>query len=41
MPSSIPAEHIQLLKQFILLTDTQPELLHTPELEFFRQWLIK
>ncbi|CAF3904606.1 unnamed protein product [Rotaria sp. Silwood2] len=41
MSNSIPSEHVQLLKQFIALCDAKPELLHAPELEFFREWLFK
>jgi len=41
MPQSIPTEHVRLLRQFISLCDAQPELLHAPELEFFREWLTK
>jgi hypothetical protein len=41
MASSIPSEYVRLLKQFISLCDAQPDLLHAPELEFFRQWLTK
>lgn len=41
MPNAIPAEHVRLLKQFIAICDAQPELLQSPELEFFRDWLGK
>lgn len=41
MPNAIPVENVRLLKQFIALCDAQPELLHAPELEFFREWLTK
>ena len=41
MPNTIPIEHVRLLKQFIASCDAQPELIHAPELEFFRQWLTK
>lgn len=41
MSSAIPAENVRLLRQFVGLCEAQPDLLHAPELEFFRQWLRK
>lgn len=41
MPQNIPAEHVRLLRQFVTLSEAQPELLQAPELDFFRQWLAK
>lgn len=41
MSSSIPADHIRLLRQFVSICDAKPDMIHAPELEFFRQWLTK
>ncbi|CAF0802526.1 unnamed protein product [Didymodactylos carnosus] len=38
---NLPKEHITLLQNFVQLCDRNPEILDSPDLEFFRIWLIK
>jgi len=40
MPN-IQKEHVKLLQDFIYLCDKNPEIIHAPELAFFREWLLK
>jgi len=39
MASKMDTVQLTLLKQFVELCKTKPELLHTPQLKFFKDWL--
>ncbi|BFZ24439.1 hypothetical protein BsWGS_27478 [Bradybaena similaris] len=39
MGSNIPAEQLKMLKEFVLLCQTTPDILHLPELSFYKNYL--
>jgi suppressor of tumorigenicity protein 13 len=39
--SAYNKEQLDLLKQFVGLCQTNPDILHLPELSFFKDWLLK
>ena len=41
MASKIDPTQVTLLKQFIAIVSAKPEMIHLPELSFFKDWLKK
>ena len=37
---SLPAAKVNALKEFVGLLESQPDLLHTPQLAFFKSYLV-
>ena len=41
MASKMNANQVALLREFIKVVASKPEILHLPELGFFKEWLLK
>ena len=39
MAANLPSENISQLKSFVQLCESNPAILHKPELSFFKQWI--